>query len=259
MSVNRGCRCTARLQAALPACDEVLQRSLSVASHSLARRMLGVCREDDMMKHRLRVRPYLFFFCMLALTALIDGCSPTTFVSSWRSPTAQPLQPVGAKVAAVVMMQDEPSRRSAEDWLARAISSRGAIGIPMYKLLPNGGPNDEAQARAALARAQVQGVVVMRPLGVTKDVTVAPAYGSPYYSGYWGGYYGYGWGSPWGSTTVYTDTTVSVETLVYSLKQNQLVWGGRSKTTNPENVNQLISEVASAAADELSEQGLLAH
>lgn len=211
-----------------------------------------------MITHRLRVKPHATF-CTLALAAVLGGCSPTTFVSSWKSPTAQPLQPVGAKVAAVVMMQDEPSRRSAEDTLAREISSRGGIGIPMYKILPNGNPNDEAQAKAALESAQVQGVVVMRPLGVTKDVTVSPTYGGPSYSGYWGGYYGYGWGSPWGPTTVYTDTTVSVETLVYSLKQNQLVWGGRSKTTNPENVNQLVSEVAIAAADELREQGLIAH
>jgi len=196
---------------------------------------------------------------MLVLAALLDGCSPTTFVSSWRSPTAQPLQPGGAKVAAVVMMQDEPSRRSAEDTLAREISSHGAFGIPMYRILPNANPNDEAEAKAALESAQVQGVVVMRPLGVTKDVTVSPTYGGTYYNGYWGGYYGYGWGSPWGGTTVHTDTTVSVETLVYSLKQNQLVWGGRSHTTNPENVNQLITEVAIAAADELNEQGLLAH
>lgn len=211
-----------------------------------------------MMTHRLRVRPHLSL-CMLALGALIHACSPTTFVSSWKSPTAQPLQPVGAKVAAVVMMQDEPSRRSAEDTLAREISAHGAFGIPMYKILANATPNDEAQAKAALESAQVQGVVVMRPLGVTKDVTVSPAYSGPSYNGYWGGYYGYGWGSPWGPTTVYTDTTVSVETLVYSLKQNQLVWGGRSKTTNPENVNELISQVAVAAADELNEQGLLAH
>jgi hypothetical protein len=196
---------------------------------------------------------------MLAFSALLGACSPTTFVSSWKSPTAQPLQPGGAKVAAVVMMQDEPSRRSAEDTLAREISSHGALGIPMYKLLPDGNPNDEAQAKAALESAQVEGVVVMRPLGVTKDVTVSPTYSGPYYSGYWGGYYGHGWGSPYGPTTVYTDTTVSVETLIYSLKQNQLVWGGRSKTTNPENVNQLVSEVAIAAADELSEQGLIAH
>ena len=212
-----------------------------------------------MMTQRLRVKPPLRFCVLFALATSIAGCNPTTFVSSWKSPTAQPLQPTGARVAAVVMMRDEPSRRSAEDTLAREISAHGARGIPMYKILPNGNPNDEEQAKAALASAQVEGVVVMRPLGVEKDVTVSPSYSGPYYSGYWGGYYGHGWGSAWGPTTVYTDTTVSVETLVYSLKQNQLVWGGRSKTTNPENVNELVSQVAVAAADELSEQGLIAH
>jgi hypothetical protein len=65
------------------------------------------------------------------------ACSSTKFVSTWRSPTAPLLELRGAKVAAVVLMQDEASRRAAEDTLARDISARGAQGIPMYTFLSN--------------------------------------------------------------------------------------------------------------------------
>jgi hypothetical protein len=54
-----------------------------------------------------------------------------------------------------------------------------------------------------------------------------------------------------------TDTQVGVETRVYSLPQNKLVWAGESRTTNPENVNSLISEVASAVGRQLQREGLI--
>jgi hypothetical protein len=54
-----------------------------------------------------------------------------------------------------------------------------------------------------------------------------------------------------------TDTIVVVETLIYSLKQNKLVWGAQSRTTNPKNVDQLVKKLATAAAEELKKQGLI--
>jgi hypothetical protein len=50
---------------------------------------------------------------------------------------------------------------------------------------------------------------------------------------------------------------VSVETLVYSLKQNKLVWGGQSQTTNPNNIDNFVREVANAVAEELRKEGLI--
>ena len=56
---------------------------------------------------------------------------------------------------------------------------------------------------------------------------------------------------------IQTNTMVSIETLVYSLEQNKLVWGGQSRTTNPSNVEDLIAELSDEVAGELEKQGLL--
>ncbi len=72
----------------------------------------------------------------LVLLALA-GCGSTSFVSTWKAPDAIPIDPTGSRVAAVVMVQSEPTRRAAEDRLAREISKRGAQGILMYRLVPN--------------------------------------------------------------------------------------------------------------------------
>lgn len=193
---------------------------------------------------------------VLGLAALGCGASSSTFVSSWRAPDAAPLEFRGSKVAAVVMMKNPASRRAAEDTLAQEISKRGAQGVPMYTLLEDAHLGNDEATRAALEAAQVKGVVAMRPVSTDKEVVATPTYSGPAYGGYYGGYHSYGWGSSWGSQ-VYTNTIVSVETLVYSLEQNKLVWGGQSKTTNPENVDALVKELAEAVAEELQKQRLI--
>jgi hypothetical protein len=60
---------------------------------------------------------------------------------------------------------------------------------------------------------------------------------------------------------VRTDTLVSVETLVYSLaadRTSQLLWASTSRTTNPSNLDALVSEVASATARQMARDGFLA-
>lgn len=185
---------------------------------------------------------------------VLSACT-STFVSSWKAPDAEPLQVSGSKVAAVIMSEDGPSRRMAEDTLAQEITERGAEGIPLYKLVPDADLSNEEQVRAALEQAGVEGMVVMRPVGVDKEVVSTPSAG-PTYPGYWGGYHGYGWSNPWPSE-IRTNTIVYVETQVYSLDQNKLVWSGQSKTTNPGQVDDLVEKLASATADELQKQGLI--
>lgn len=200
-------------------------------------------------------------FAALGAAVALTACASSAFVASWRSPDAEPLQVSGAKVAAVVMMDQEAARRDAEDTLARELTLRGAVGVPMYQIFPDTEPTDEPEARAALEREGFAGLVVLRPIDTTQEIVSTPMYTGPYYSMYWGGYYHYGWGMPWGVgygvTDVHTHTIVSVETLVYSLRQNKLVWGGQSETTNPSSVSKLITDTARKVARELERQGLI--
>ena len=185
----------------------------------------------------------------------LSGCA-AGLVSSWKAPDAEPFRIRGEKVAAVVMANDHTIRLAGEEALARELSARGADGVPMYTLLAGADP-DEAKARAAAERAGVVGVVVLRPVRVDKEISSRRTYSGVMDGGFWGGYYGHGWGSAWSAAEVRTDTIIIVETLVYSLRQNKLVWSGQSKTTNPANLNRLIENTAKQVADELVRQGLI--
>lgn len=203
-------------------------------------------------------RVSLMFVGLLAVAAL-SACATTSYNSSWRAPDAQPVGPMtGETVVAMVMAKNPSSRRAAEDALAREISSQGAKGVAGYTIVDDAIVSDEAKARAAIEKSGAVGIVVMRPVSSDKEIVSTPTmYAGPMYGPYWGGYYGYGWGGAYGGTEIRTNTIVTVETLVYSLKQNKLIWAGQSQTTNPSKVDAFVRELAKSAAKEMKKAGLL--
>ena len=56
----------------------------------------------------------------------------------------------------------------------------------------------------------------------------------------------------------YTDTYVSIETLIYDLRSNKLVWAGQTKSLNPKDVESFVAELATAIGAELRAKGLVA-
>lgn len=200
----------------------------------------------------------------VALAAVIGlaGCGTTTFTSTWKAPNEQAINPAGKTVAAIFVSKNEAQRRAGEDALAAAITAHGAHGVPGYMLLPNEGPGDGEAVRAQLKAAGANGAVVMRVVGKDQRITYTPGYAvapalPPYYYGF-GPYWGWGWGTVYDPGYLQTDTLVSVETLVYSLERNKLLWASTSRTTNPNNLDSLINEVAGATATEMINQGVLA-
>jgi hypothetical protein len=99
----------------------------------------------------------------------------------------------------------------------------------------------------------------MRVVGNQTQVTYTPSYWTayPYYGHFWGGYWGWGWGSVYAPGYLETEKVVSVETLIYSLRQDQLVWAGVSRTTDPSNLDSFIEELAGAITDQMKSDGLL--
>ena len=214
----------------------------------------------------MRKLPLILGAALLVLTACASNSPPksgTSLLDSWKDPEAQPMHLRGAKVVAVVMMNDPKARHRAEDALAKEITALGAQGVPMYSIAPGDvSPKEgETQTRAAVEAVGAKGVVVMRPVDVNhRAVQTATPSPNDNYGGYWGGYYGYGWNDPWvdKGPDVRTDLVATVETFVFSLPQNKLVWTGTSETINPKDAERFVHTLATEVTKELKRQGLFA-
>lgn len=196
------------------------------------------------------------------LTLMLAGCVGSPFTNTWRDPQAAPVTLQGQKVLAVVHVADQAARRSAEDALSAELTKRGAQGVPSYSLFPSANPVQDTAAAKALAQGEgITGVVMMRVVGreqtTQPDVGVSMMYvNDPFYGRPWGAW-GMGWNTVWVAQPTRTDTRVYVETRVYSLTQNRLLWVGTSQTLNPRSASTVIHQLAESVARELQSNGVL--
>jgi hypothetical protein len=186
--------------------------------------------------------------CALALGA----CASAKFNTTWVNPEAQALSfKAGDKVLAMVPIKNEGMRRIAEDSLAHALSARGLQGVPSYTLIPTELTKDKALGAAGKIGAA--GAVVMRVLAKDK-VSSSQLSQSSSYTAYWDS--NSGWSSP-NPSDMRSDAVLFVETLIYDMRQEKIVWAGQSQTTNPSKVDVLIKELADQTARQLRQQGLV--
>ena len=173
----------------------------------------------------------------VALSVTLAACASTKF-SSTGGPRGPGLSFPGQKVAAVVMSPDESRRLGAEGELARELTRRGVEGIPAYNLIPPNESRDKERAKVLFNAAGVAGVVAMRVLGTEKEISSSSGrrlLGARRTTGRSGAPATTATaGAPFTSPSyLRTDTIVNVETLVYDLKTDKLVWAGGARARTP--------------------------
>ena len=188
-------------------------------------------------------------------TALLAG---PKFVSTWKAPEAAGTSFAGKKVAALIISDDQNLRVSGEEALVRELAGVGVPGgIASYRIVPREELRDADKARGWYEKTGAEGVVAMRLVKADKRTTWSPStWSAPYYSSLWG-YYGYGWGAVYDPGVVRTDEIIVVETLIFSVPQNKLLWAGVTESTNPKDAARVIKDIVTGTVKEMTKAGLI--
>jgi hypothetical protein len=97
----------------------------------------------------------------------------------------------------------------------------------------------------------------MRVTNRETEVSSYPgAYSGVRYSSF-SSYSHWGWGMAYDPGYVRTDTYLTIETLVYGLEQDKLLWAGTSEILEPSDIEERVIELARAAAEEMKTEGLI--
>jgi len=213
-------------------------------------------------------RPSKLLIFFVAISALA-GCSKTStnISQSYRNPGFE--ETVFKNLLVIGVAENQESRQAFEDAFAKAIADEGGGAQASWVLLPQSTQLEEEQIRAAIEGKNFDGVLITRLLSVDKDQEyVEPkAYNNPrttYYAG-GGGLYGYGYYGFYGTTYAKvhepgyfeTSTTLRLETNLYSLATNGLVWTGQSETIDPESIPDARASMTAAVAKKLKEEQLI--
>ena len=191
-----------------------------------------------------------------AVVAVAVLSAAPEFTSAWKSPDAGSVSFAGKKVAALVIAQDDSLRMSGEEALVRELTSLGLQSVATYRIAPKEELLSPDRAKVWFEKMNVEGVVAIRPVSSDQRTTYNPGtWGNPYYSSLWG-YYGYGWGNLYIPGSVERDTVVVVETTIYSVPRNQLLWAAVSETKNPKTLQRFVEDLVKESVKELQKQGL---
>jgi hypothetical protein len=209
------------------------------------------------MKEGCAMRRNLTYAVILAVAAGA-AVGAASFKSTWKAPDAGTIGFVGKKVAAFVIVQDQALRMSAEESLARQLTDLGIQAVASYRMAPKEVLQDKDKAKAWFEKVGVEGVVAMRVISADKVTTSSPAGWSTGYYGSWWGYYGYSYGVSYSPGYSSTDTTLTVETLLFSVPRDKLLWAAVSETTNPKNVDTFMKDLVTKAVKQIKKDGLAA-
>jgi len=196
----------------------------------------------------------------VAVMAMLTACTTTKLVTRWNDTEYK--GPMLEKVLVVGVMKDDIKRRYYEDEFVKKITSGGRQAVTSYTLMPDlKAVNDKEELVEIVKKAGADSVLVTTlkavkeqerevPPRVDYVPTMGMGYGYyPYYMNSYQAVY-----SP-GYTTV--DTVVQLETRVYALPTEDLVWAGNTESFNASSAGSIISESANLIVTDMKASGLI--
>jgi hypothetical protein len=197
-------------------------------------------------------RLFLSLFVGIALAS----CTPSTLlVKSWSDPVATVTPGPGNKTLILAMVKDEGSRRIIEDELAKRMKGSAVVSYSFLvpEILNQANVDYLAQK---LKEGNYTHVLMMRLANVEEETSYVPGTTSVYYGGY-GRYYSYGAGYYTNPGYYTTDKNYFVETTVFSVEPDKLLWTGTTKTVNPSRVERTVNDIADAVVEKMKSDGFL--
>ena len=196
--------------------------------------------------------------CIFGMLA-ISSCSSTKITSTWREPNKEISLNKLNKVLVVALFQNETSRRKAEDQMVSYFYGKG---VASYNYLDKDiSMKNENAIREKIKNDGFDGAVTMRLLDVDKEDVYSRGNISMYPSYYrnFSGYYFRNWGYFSDPGYYSTTKTYTVETNVFSIKEDKIIWSGITKTTDPSGVTKMTDEIGKAVFDEMVKEGFISY
>jgi hypothetical protein len=195
----------------------------------------------------------LIFTMFIAATLI--GCSSTKIEKSWQDTSAKLKRDPANKPLVIALVKDETSRRVIEDELVKRMNANAVATYTFLttEMIQAADPEVLAQR---IKQDKYTHILLMRLADVEKDTYYVPGTTTAYYGGY-GRYYGYGAGMYSNPGYYTTDKNYFVETTIYTVEPDKLIWTSTTKTVNPSKVEKTVNEIADVVTDKMIQDGFL--
>lgn len=214
-------------------------------------------RGNDQSTTDTRRRALLLAGAALGLGAAATGCATgPTLQDSWRDPDFK--GPPLRKVLVVGISRSDTQRRIFEDTFTAGLVAMGSNGSVSYQLLPETGAIPEGRIQEAARKIGADALLTARVLRVEQRISVTPGQPLPMRSGFNRGFNSW-YGSAWATTPpdVRQYELVTIESSLWDLRTDRVVWTGTSQTTQTSNVERLSDQLAKLLVGQMKTDGVL--
>ena len=201
---------------------------------------------------------------ILFLLTLVSCASTTQLYERWHD--EQYFGPKLQKLLVVGIFNDDIQRRAFEAEFVKIVNSKGKHAVAGYTLMPNKKDFDNKnEIAAAVRKIGADAVLITHFKGIEeKERHVPPRVDYVPRTGRYGPY-GYGYRGYYGSTfeTVYRpgyirkDSIVRLDTRVYSVKSEKLIWAGKTKSVNVSSTKKMVKELVSLVVNDMRSSGFI--
>ncbi len=202
---------------------------------------------------------------VMALLSVASCSTQTKLYESWSD--KEYLGPELEKVLVLGVFKDDIQRRMFEVNFVEEVDADGKKAIAGYTLMPKREDfDDKEDILAVVKKVGADSVLITSFKGIIeKQHDVAPRIDYIPRMGMRYGRYGYGYGGYYGSRyeAVYrpgytvTDKIVQLETRVYSVKNEKLVWAGKTKSVNASSAKSVVKDLVTLVIKDMKENGLI--
>lgn len=203
---------------------------------------------------------------VLVLTAgLFSSCITTELVGSLKTSESEPVS--YQKLGVVVLAPSMSNRSTVELALAEKFRAKGVKAVATFDIFPFAGKINEIKEsgmsqediqkkiRERVGQNKLDGLLIVTLLDKQKEThyvegssfaVAAPVYGYPYY-----GYYSYAYTTVSNPGYYTTSTKYFVESNLYDVATEKLIWTGQTKTTDPASIEKESAVFADLIVNEV--------
>ncbi len=196
---------------------------------------------------------------LIAGILLVSACANTKISQSWVDPDHKK---VYKDLLVIGVAESEQNRRAYESYFVEELKAIGVEAVASYKLIKSDQKIDRETVGKAIDGLGIDGVLITHLLAVDEETIYRPSmdYMPMYGGGYYGGMYSY---YPHVNTYVHrpgyytTHETYTLETNLYDVETEELVWPARTRTFSPESVDEVIVDLTRLLIADLKDKKLI--
>ncbi len=207
---------------------------------------------------KTRIQKLIYIAATVTSFILITSCSSTKITSVWMDQEKS-----GSSfndILVIGIAKEEHNRRLFEEQFTAQLNTAGVESEVSYKILPEGTVINRETVTAAIKGKNIDAVIVTHMVSVEEETVYRqnmdyrPSYG--YYNGMYNYY-------PHVNTYVHqpgyytTHDVVKLETNLYEVKSEELVWSAQSRSFAPESAKEVIDSLVKLVIKDLKEKGLI--